>query len=245
VFNQYVFLGVKAMLKMLIKAMLLICPFFLADQISAQGVTFLIKGKVVDGQKKALQGVQVIAKDGDEVSGKSKTTASGEFTMTLKPGRYYSMSFERNDLFMSKQDFKVPDGTSYQEISQEFQLRTFAKGDTIQQFPLFPAGQSNAMPSPLFSMIPEMLKKMPHLKIKVLVSEGKTTGKKTKAEKKTKSKKGASSTPTQTLYDLRVEEIRSKLAIAGAPESRFTFEKANLKSPIDVAVIITTLASDF
>jgi hypothetical protein len=101
------------------------------------------------------------------------------------------------------------------------------------------------MPSPLFTMIPEMLKKMPHLKIKVLVSEGKTTGKKTKAEKKTKSKKGASSTPTQTLYDLRVEEIRSKLAIAGAPESRFIFEKANLNAPIDVAVIITTLASDF
>jgi hypothetical protein len=189
--------------------------------------------------------VQVVAKDGDEVSGKSKTTVNGEFTMTLKPGRYYSMSFDRNDLFMAKQDFRVPDGTSYQEISQEFQLRTFAKGDTIQQFPLFPAGQSNAMPSPLFTMIPEMLKKMPHLKIKVLVSEGKTTGKKTKAEKKTKSKKGAVSTPIQTLYDLRVEEIRSKLAIAGAPESRFTFEKANLKTPIDVSVIITTLASDF
>ena len=69
--------------------------------------------------------------------------------------------------------------------------------------------------------------------------------KKTKAEKKTKSKKGAVSTPIQTLYDLRVEEIRSKLAIAGAPESRITFEKANLKTPIDVSVIITTLASDF
>ena len=90
-----------------------------------------------------------------------------------------------------------------------------------------------------------MLKKMPHLKIKVLVSEGKKTAKKTKAEKKTKSKKGASSIPAQTLYDLRVEEIRSKLVIAGAPESRITFEKANLKTPIDVSVIITTLASDF
>jgi hypothetical protein len=42
-----------------------------------------------------------------------------------------------------------------------------------------------------------------------------------------------------------VEEIRSKLAIAGAPESRFTFEKANLKAPFDVSVIIATLASDF
>ena len=233
------------MLKMLIKAMPFICTFFVTVQLSAQGVTFLIKGKVVDGQKKALQGVQVVAKDGDEVSGKSKTTVHGEFTMTLKPGRYYSMSFDRNDLFMAKQDFRVPDGTSYQEISQEFQLRTFAKGDTIQQFPLFPAGQSNAMPSPLFTMIPEMLKKMPHLKIKVLVSEGKKTAKKTKAEKKTKSKKGASTIPAQTLYDLRVEEIRSKLVIAGAPESRITFEKANLKTPIDVSVIITTLASDF
>ncbi|MFM6956712.1 MAG: carboxypeptidase-like regulatory domain-containing protein [Ignavibacteria bacterium] len=232
------------MSNIMINAMMLICTFILSERITAQGVTFLIKGKVVDEEKKALQGVQVIAKDGDEISGKSKTTASGEFTLTLKPGRYYSMSFERNDLFMARQDFRVPDGTSYQEISQDFQLRTFAKGDTIQQFPLFPAGQANAMPSPLFTMIPEMLKKMPHLKIKVLVSEGKGSGKKTKAEKKTKGKKG-SSTPVQTLYDLRVEEIRSKLLIVGAPESRFTFEKASLKTPFDVSVIITTLASDF
>jgi hypothetical protein len=219
------------MLKMLIKAMLLIGTFFLTEHMYAQGVTFLIKGKVVDGQKRALQGVQVIAKDGDEISGKSKTTINGEFTFTLKPGRNYSMSFERNDLYMAKQDFKVPDGTSYQEISQEFQLRTYAKGDTIQQFTLFPAGQSNAMSSPFFSMIPEMLKKMPHLKIKVLVSEGKSTG--------------ASNPVSQTLYDLRVEELRSKLSIAGAPESRITFEKAVLKAPFDISVIITTLASDF
>jgi hypothetical protein len=233
------------MLKMLIKAMLLIGTFFLTEHMYAQGVTFLIKGKVVDGQKRALQGVQVIAKDGDEISGKSKTTINGEFTFTLKPGRNYSMSFERNDLYMAKQDFKVPDGTSYQEISQEFQLRTYAKGDTIQQFTLFPAGQSNAMSSPFFSMIPEMLKKMPHLKIKVLVSEGKSTGKKAKSEKKTKGKKGASNPVSQTLYDLRVEELRSKLSIAGAPESRITFEKAVLKAPFDISVIITTLASDF
>jgi hypothetical protein len=57
------FLGAKAMLKMLIKAMLLIGTFFLTEQIAAQGVTFLIKGKVVDGQRKALQGVQVFAKE--------------------------------------------------------------------------------------------------------------------------------------------------------------------------------------
>ena len=195
-----------------------------------------------------MQGVQVIAKDGDETAGKSKTTVNGEFTMTLKPGRYYGMSFERNDLFMSKQDFRVPDGTTYQELSQEFQVRVFAKGDTIQQYPLFPAGQANAMPSPLFTMIPEMLKKMPHLKVKVLVSEASIVEKKAKTQKKTKGKKGKASKVeevTVSLFDRRVEEIRSKLTIAGAPESRFTFEKANFKAPIDVAVIISTIGSDF
>lgn len=225
-----------------------LCAAFISINMNAQGVTFLIKGKVVDGQRKPLQGVQVIAKDGDETAGKSKTTASGEFTMTLKPGRYYGMSFERNDLFMSKQDFRVPDGTTYQEISQEFQVRVFAKGDTIQQYPLFPAGQANAMPSPLFTMIPEMLRKMPHLKVKVLVSEGVISTKKTKAPKKTKGKKGVTAKVEEvspSLFDRRVQEIRSKLTIAGAPESRFSFEKANFKAPIDVAVIISNIGSDF
>jgi len=242
--SKHTLLGVSTMSNILIYAIMLISSCILSERIIAQGVTFLIKGKVVDEEKKALQGVQVIAKDGDEISGKSKTTASGEFTLTLKPGRYYSMLFERNDLFMSRQDFRVPDGTSYREITQDFEVRTFAKGDTIQQFPLFPAGQANAMPSPLFTMIPEMLKKMPHLKVKILVSEGKASGKKSKTEKKTKGKKG-STTPIQTLYDLRVEEIRSKLAIAGAPEARCTFEKASLKPPFDASVVITSLASDF
>lgn len=236
------------MLNHFIQFSVILCSIFMVMSIHAQGVTFLIKGKVVDGQRKPLQGVQVIAKDGDETAGKSKTTASGEFTMTLKPGRYYGMTFERNDLFMSKQDFRVPDGTAYQEISQEFQVRVFAKGDTIQQYPLFPAGQANAMPSPLFTMIPEMLKKMPHLKVKVLVSEGSVSAKKGKAPKKAKAKKGSAAKVEEvitTLYDRRVEEIRSKLTIAGAPQTRFTFEKANFKAPIDVAVIISTIGSDF
>lgn len=236
------------MLNRIIQFSFILCSMFMVVNMNAQGVTFLIKGKVVDGQRKPLQGVQVIAKDGDETAGKSKTTASGEFTMTLKPGRYYGMTFERNDLFMSKQDFRVPDGTTYQEISQEFQVRVFAKGDTIQQYPLFPAGQANAMPSPLFTMIPEMLKKMPHLKVKVLVSEGSPIAKKGKATKKAKGKKGKTTNIEEvatSLFDRRVEEIRSKLAIAGAPQSRFTFEKANFKAPIDVAVIISTIGSDF
>lgn len=236
------------MLNLFVQFSLIVSLIFMAVDMNAQGVTFLIKGKVVDGQRKPLQGVQVIAKDGDETAGKSKTTVNGEFTMTLKPGRYYGMSFERNDLFMSKQDFRVPDGTTYQELSQEFQVRVFAKGDTIQQYPLFPAGQANAMPSPLFTMIPEMLKKMPHLKVKVLVSEASIVEKKAKTQKKTKGKKGKASKVeevTSSLFDRRVEEIRSKLTIAGAPESRFTFEKANFKAPIDVAVIISTIGSDF
>jgi hypothetical protein len=249
VFNGYnYFWEFMTMPNMFFSMMLLLSMMSVANQAMAQGVTFLIKGKVVDAQKRPLQGVQVIAKDGDELVGKSKSTVAGEFTLTLKPGRYYSMSFERNDLFMSKQDFRVPDGTKYQEINQEFQLRPLSKGDTIQQFPLFPTGQANAMPSPLFTMIPEMLKKMPHLKITVVVSEGKVTAKKTKAPKKKKGKKGSPAiveTASATLYDRRVEEIRSKLAIAGAPESRFTFVKSSLKAPIDVAVIVSTIASDF
>ena len=72
--------------------------------------------------------------------------------------------------------------------------------------------------------------------------------KKAKTQKKTKGKKGKASKVeevTVSLFDRRVEEIRSKLTIAGAPESRFTFEKANFKAPIDVAVIISTIGSDF
>lgn len=226
---------------------------FQGDVLRAQGITFLIKGKVIDSKRNVLQGVQVYAKDGDEIVGKSKTTAAGEFTMTLKPGKTYFMSFERSDIFMSQQDFRVPDGKTYQEINQDFQVKVLAKGDTIQQFPLFQAGQSNPGSTTLFSMLPEMMRKLNHLKVKIIVSAGNATkesakGKKEKTTKKTKGKKGvaqAEAPAPLSLIERRIQEIRSRLLTAGAPESRITFEEGKLKSPIDVAVIVSSIASDF
>ena len=231
-----------------------ICALFAVQSIVlAQGVTFLIKGKVVDSKRNVLKGVQVYAKDGDEIVGKSKTTAAGEFTLTLKPGKTYFMSFERNDIFMSQQDFRVPDGKTYQEINQDFQVKVLAKGDTIQQFPVFQAGQSNAGQTVLFSMLPEMMRKLLHLKVKIVVSAGIATkvsakGKKEKSPKKTKGKKGSAQAETLaplSLIEKRIQEIRSRLLAAGAPESRLTFEQGKLKSPIDVALIVSSIANDF
>lgn len=187
-------MGVKFMLGRYSLLGLLCALFAVQSAVLAQGVTFLIKGKVVDSKRNVLQGVQVYAKDGDEIVGKSKTTIAGEFTMTLKPGKTYFMSFERSDLFMSQQDFRVPDGKSYQEINQDFQVKVLAKGDTIQQFTLFQEGQSNSKTAELFTMLPEMMRKLLHLKVKIVVSAGNgakqsTKGKKEKILKKQKARK--------------------------------------------------------
>lgn len=234
-------------------AQLLALIVYTSLSVHGQGVTFLIKGKVVDTKKQVLQGVQVYAKDGDEIVGKSKTTNTGDFTMTLKPGRTYSMSFERSDVYVANQDFRLPNGTSYQEISQEFTIRVLSKGDTIQQFQVFSPGQSSASNSPMFSMLSTMMKKMQHLKVKIIVSEGsavKDSGKTKKAKatkKQTKGKKGSSqaeSTPP-TLLELRIQELRTQLLNAGAPESRIVFEKGKLSASMDVALIINEISGGF
>jgi hypothetical protein len=245
-------MGVKSMLGRYSLLGVLCALFAVQSAVLAQGVTFLIKGKVVDSKRNVLQGVQVYAKDGDEIVGKSKTTIAGEFTMTLKPGKTYFMSFERSDLFMSQQDFRVPDGKSYQEINQDFQVKVLAKGDTIQQFTLFQEGQSNSKTAELFTMLPEMMRKLLHLKVKIVVSAGNgakqsTKGKKEKNTQKAKGKKGvqANASAPLTLIEKRIQDIRSKLIAAGAPESRIIFEEGKLKSSKDVALIVASIASDF
>ena len=245
-------MGVKSMLGRYSLLGVLCALFAVQSAVLAQGVTFLIKGKVVDSKRNVLQGVQVYAKDGDEIVGKSKTTIAGEFTMTLKPGKTYFMSFERSDLFISQQDFRVPDGKSYQEINQDFQVKVLAKGDTIQQFTLFQEGQSNSKTAELFTMLPEMMRKLLHLKVKIVVSAGNgakqsTKGKKEKNIQKAKGKKGAQANASAplTLIEKRIQDIRSKLIAAGAPESRIIFEEGKLKSPKYVALIVASIASDF
>ena len=211
----------------------------------AQGITFLVKGKVIDQKRNILQGVQVYAKDGDEIVGKSKTTVSGEFTMTLKPGKKYLMSFERSDVFIAQQDFQLPNGNAYKEIMQDFQVKVMAIGDTLQKLTVFASGQSSSNSSALFTSIPEMLNKMQHLKIKILVAGG-TSGSKGKKESsaKGKGKKGSTSVAL-TLYEKRIQDIRTKLIAAGAPESRISFQEGKLKSPTDVIVVISSIAGGF
>ena len=233
-------------------AVLLGAIVIVSGNLFAQGVTFLIKGKVVDQKKNPLQGVQVYAKDGDDIVGKSKTTVTGEFAMTLKPGKNYVMTFDRSDILLSQQDFRIPNGNTYQEIIQEFQVRVLAKGDTIQTFSLFANGQSIPGPSTIFTMLPDLLRRMQHLKVKIVVSAGgksknTSTNKKEKSAKKSKSGKGASteSSLPLTLLDKRIQEIRSKLIAAGAPESRILFEEGKLSGANDVAVLITSIVGGF
>jgi len=233
-------------------AALLSAFVIVSGNLFAQGVTFLIKGKVVDQKKNALQGVQVYVKDGDDIAGKSKTTVNGEFTLTLKPGKNYVMSFERSDIFVSQQDFRLPNGTSYQEINQDFQIKVFAKGDTIQQHQVFSSGQSTPNSSNLFTTLPEMLKKLQHLKVKIIVAAGAsakkaTKGKKEKTPKKSKgSKNKTQSTPVElTLVQSRIQAIRNALLSAGSPDSRMVFEEGKLNGSLDVAVVITSISGGF
>ena len=233
-------------------AALLSAFVIVSGNLFAQGVTFLIKGKVVDQKKNALQGVLVYAKDGDDIAGKSKTTVNGEFTLTLKPGKNYVMSFERSDIFVSQQDLRLPNGTSYQEITRDFQIKVFAKGDTIQQHQVFSSGQSTPNSSNLFTTLPEMLKKLQHLKVKIIVAAGAqaknaSKGKKEKTPKKSKgSKNKTQSTPVElTLVQSRIQALRNALLSAGLPESRMVFEEGKLNGSIDVAVVVSSISGGF
>lgn len=90
----------------------------LVNSLSAQNVTILLKGKVIDEAGNALQGVQIQFKDGENSAGRTKSQNNGEFSFVLKPGKTYSAMFDRSDILQSDINMTVPQFTSYQELQK-------------------------------------------------------------------------------------------------------------------------------
>ena len=100
----------------------------LVNSLTAQNVTILLKGKVIDEAGNALQGVQIQFKDGENSAGRTKSQNNGEFSFVLKPGKTYSAMFDRSDILQSDINMTVPLFTSYQELQKTFTVRVIKKG---------------------------------------------------------------------------------------------------------------------
>lgn len=228
---------IKAILTVLTMALLTV-----STQLQAQGVTNLLKGKVVDEKGIALKGVQVYVKSGDDIVAKSKTTSNGDFTAVLKPGATYIVSFDRYDLFASNQDFSIPASSSYKELEQSFTVRTYTKGMSLGLFQVFPAGKTTLNNTAIFETVQQMMKKMPNMTIAITVSaEGLKAPKKPKPSKK----KGAVVETPITPIQQRIDAIHAKFELLSIGTSRYTILEGTVKKPSDISITITDNESGF
>jgi hypothetical protein len=214
----------------------------LVNSLTAQNVTILLKGKVIDEAGNALQGVQIQFKDGENSAGKTKSQNNGEFTFVLKPGKTYSAIFDRSDILQSDINMTVPQVTSYEELQKTFTVRVIKKGENLGEYHVFANDKADLIDSPFFEKITQMLKRMRSLKISITVSNI-TKVKKAKASKK----KGKNIQPeTQlTFGQLRIKVLLDKLISTGTSESRIQLIEGTVKAPSDIQVTVKDIDSTF
>lgn len=204
----------------------------------AQNATALVQGKVIDQAGQPVANVQVKAREGDITAGKSKTQSAGEFTIVLKPGKTYSMSFERYDIMPIAQELQIPASTSHQDINKSFTVKLFRNGDILHTEQVFKTGTAIIENRKHIEEIADLLKKVRGLGINAAVSGAvpEVKGKKAKKAKPAPKKKGKSAEPEQpvlTLAQQRIQALADALIALGISASRFTVVESAVSAPAD------------
>ncbi len=214
----------------------------LVNSLTAQNVTILLKGKVIDEAGNALQGVQIQFKDGENSAGRTKSQNNGEFSFVLKPGKTYSAMFDRSDILQSDINMTVPQFTSYQELQKTFTVRVIKKGENLGEYHVFANDKADLIQSPFYDKISQILKKMRSLNISITVSNI-TKAKKAKPSKK----KGKNVQPEMQLSfgQQRIKVLMDKLISIGTSESRIQLIEGNVKAPNDIQVTVKDIDSSF
>ncbi len=214
----------------------------LVNSLTAQNVTILLKGKVIDEAGNALQGVQIQFKDGENSAGRTKSQNNGEFSFVLKPGKTYSAMFDRSDILQSDINMTVPQFTSYQELQKTFTVRVIKKGENLGEYHVFANDKADLIQSTFYEKITQMLKKMRSLNISITVSNI------TKAKKAKPSKKKGKNIQSETQLSFgqqRIKVLIDKLISIGTSESRIQLIEGNVKAPNDIQVTVKDIDSSF
>jgi len=214
----------------------------LVNTLTAQNVTILLKGKVIDEAGNALQGVQIQFKDGEMSAGKTKSQNNGEFTSVLKPGKTYSAIFDRSDILQSDINMTVPQFTSYQELQKTFTVRVIKKGENLGEYHVFANDKADLIQSTFYEKITQMLKKMRSINISITVSNI------TKAKKAKPSKKKGKNIQSETQLSFgqqRIKVLIDKLISIGTSESRIQLIEGYVKAPNDIQVTVKDIDSSF
>ena len=214
----------------------------LVNSLTAQNVTILLKGKVIDEAGNALQGVQIQFKDGENSAGRTKSQNNGEFSFVLKPGKTYSAMFDRSDILQSDINMTVPQFTSYQELQKTFTVRVIKKGENLGEYHVFANDKADLIQSTFYEKITQMLKKMRSLNISITVSSI------TKAKKAKPSKKKGKNIQSETQLSFgqqRIKVLIDKLISIGTSESRIQLIEGNVKAPNDIQVTVKDIDSSF
>ncbi|GDX66800.1 hypothetical protein LBMAG36_18670 [Chlorobiota bacterium] len=214
----------------------------LVNSLSAQNVTILLKGKVIDEAGNALQGVQIQFKDGENSAGRTKSQNNGEFSFVLKPGKTYSAMFDRSDILQSDINMTVPQFTSYQELQKTFTVRVIKKGENLGEYHVFANDKADLIQSIFYEKISQILKKMRSLNISITVSNI------TKAKKAKPSKKKGKNIQSETQLSFgqqRIKVLIDKLISIGTSESRIQLIEGNVKAPNDIQVTVKDIDSSF
>ena len=214
----------------------------LVNSLTAQNVTILLKGKVIDEAGNALQGVQIQFKDGENSAGRTKSQNNGEFSFVLKPGKTYSAMFDRSDILQSDINMTVPQFTSYQELQKTFTVRVIKKGENLGEYHVFANDKADLIQSTFYEKITQMLKKMRSLNISITVSNI------TKAKKAKPSKKKGKNIQSETQLSFgqqRIKVLIDTLISIGTSESRIQLIEGNVKAPNDIQVTVKDIDSSF
>ncbi len=214
----------------------------LVNSLTAQNVTILLKGKVIDEAGNALQGVQIQFKDGENSAGRTKSQNNGEFSFVLKPGKTYSAMFDRSDILQSDINMTVPQFTSYQELQKTFTVRVIKKGENLGEYHVFANDKADLIQSTFYEKITQMLKKMRSLNISITVSNI-TKAKKAKPSKK--KGKNIQSEMQLSFGQQRIKVLIDKLISIGTSESRIQLIEGNVKAPNDIQVTVKDIDSSF
>ncbi len=214
----------------------------LVNTLTAQNVTILLKGKVIDEAGNALHGVQIQFKDGEMSAGKTKSQNNGEFSFVLKPGKTYSAMFDRSDILQSDINMTVPQFTSYQELQKTFTVRVIKKGENLGEYNVFANDKADLIQSTFYEKITQMLKKMRSINISITVSNI-TKAKKAKPSKK--KGKNIQSEKQLSFGQQRIKVLIDKLISIGTSESRIQLIEGNVKAPNDIQVTVKDIDSSF
>jgi len=92
------------------------------------GVNALVKGSVMSASGGIADGVSITAYQGTEQIRSTKSTPEGKFTMVLKPGTQYRITFASTKYYFHEEQLSVPASDKYEEVPVQVSLKELDLG---------------------------------------------------------------------------------------------------------------------